>query len=69
MVGGGFNQTNTNNSSSDVKNTNTENISSCATECGSFTEKSDDPTSIKTSANDGLAENATPDDVLSLIDY
>ena len=69
MVGGGFNQTNSNNSTSDVKDINTENMSSCATEIGSLLEKSDDSTSIKSSANDGLADNATPDDVLSLIDY
>ena len=69
MVGSGVNQINTNNCTSDVKNTNTEIISSCATECGSFTETNDDSTCNKASANDGLAENATPDDVLSLIDY
>lgn len=69
VLGGGFNHTNSNNSTSDVKDLNTENMSSCGTEIGNLLEKSDDSTSIKSSANDGLADNATPDDVLSLIDY
>ena len=56
---------------SDVKDTNIENMSSCATDIDSLLESKscDDSTSI--SANpDGLTDNATPDDVLSsLIDY
>ena len=69
MAGGGFNQTYKNNPNGDLKNTNAENNSLCATESGDFTEKHEASPSIKTSANDGLDENATPDDVLSLIDY
>ena len=69
MAGGGFNQTYKNNPNGDLKNANAENNSLCATESGDFTEKHEASPSIKTSANDGLDENATPDDVLSLIDY
>ena len=66
--GSGFNQTNSNLSMGDGKDIN-DDISSAAAEVDKLLEKVDDATCIKSSSNAGLVDNATPDDVLSLIDY
>ena len=54
---------------SDGKDINNDDPSSCIEEVDKLLEKVDDAAGIKSSSNDGLADNATPDDVLSLIDY
>ena len=69
VIGSGFNQTNSNLSMSDGKDINNDDPSSCIEEVDKLLEKVDDAAGIKSSSNDGLADNATPDDVLSLIDY
>ena len=66
-MGSGFNQTNSNLSMSDGKDIN-DDVSSAAAEVDKLLEKVDDATCIKSSSND-VVDNATPDDVLSLIDY
>ena len=68
-IGSGFNQNNSNVSMSDGKEITNEDTSSCIDEVDKILEKVDDAAGIKPSSNDGLADNATPDDVLSLIDY
>ena len=79
VVGGGgsFNQKNLNDTNIvESKDANKEQVSSssCPTELGAFLDQNADESTTSTnksgSANeDILADNATPDDVLSLIDY
>ena len=79
MAGGGcsFNQKNSNDTNIvESKDANKEQVSSssCPTELGAFLDQNADESTTSTnkcgSANeDILADNATPDDVLSLIDY
>ena len=79
VVGGGssFNQKNSNDTNiveSKEANKEQDSSSSCQNELGAFLDQNGDESTTSTnksgSANDDiLADNATPDDVLSLIDY
>ena len=65
----GFNQASNTNTTADGTNIATEKTSPSGIEGDNFAGSSDDSKTIKQSGNDGLADTATPDDVLSLIDY